>query len=127
MTVLDEAMLIVRGIARAAECEETPDVRIVFATPKDQVRFKLKLIETFRPSDVVAAPIASRNGADHLQISGIEVELGNKLRGSRVQLAGIIKIAEETLQRADRRTMRLEDIRAMRQSLSDLLTIVKGS
>lgn len=99
----------------------------MFATPKDQVRFKLKLIETFRPSDVVAAPIASRNGADHLQISGIEVELGNKLRGSRVQLAGIIKIAEETLQRADRRTMRLEDIRAMRQSLSDLLTIVKGS
>lgn len=127
MTILDEAMLIVRGIARTAECEETPDVRIVFATPEDQVRFKLKLIETFRPSDVVAAPIASRNGADHLQISGIEVELGNKLLGSRAQLAGIIKVAEKALADAHKNRIAAVDILAMRQSLSDLLTIVKGS
>lgn len=127
MTILDEAMMIVRGVARAADCGEIPDVRIVFADPADQARFKLQLITSFRPSDVVSAPIASRGGADHLEIRGIQVELGNKQRGSRAQLAQIIKVAEKALADAHKNRIGLDDIMAMRQSLSDLLTIVKGS
>ena len=80
----------------------------------------------FRPSDVVAAPIASRGGADHLEIAGLQVELGNKERGNRALLANLIKAAEVALEEGRRRTIHPKEILAMRQSLSDLLTIVKG-
>lgn len=126
MTVLDEAMLMVRGIARAAHCQEIPDVRIVFAGPADQARFKLELIKSFQPSDVVAAPIANRGGSDCLEIAGLQVELGNKTRGSRAMLENIIRTAEVALEEGRRRTIAPREIAAMRQSLSDLLTIVKG-
>lgn len=126
MTILDEAMTIVRGVARTAECEEIPAVRIVFETPQDQARFKLVLVASFRPSDVVSAPIASRGGADHLEIAGLQVELGNKLRGSRAQLAEIIKVAEKSLADGFKNRIGAADIIAMRESLSDLLTIVRG-
>ena len=126
MTVLDEAMLTVRGVARAAQCEEIPEIRIVFMTPADQVRFKLELIKNFKPSDVVSATIASRGGADHLEIAGLLVELVNKERGNRALLANIIKCAEVALEEGRRRTINPKEILAMRQSLSDLLTIVKG-
>jgi hypothetical protein len=126
MTVLDDAMLIVRGIARAAHCQEIPEVRIIFASPADQVRFKLELVKSFDPADVVSAPIASRGGADCLEIAGLQVELGNKLRGSRALLESIIKAAEVALEDGRRRTIAPAEILAMRQSLSDLLQIVKG-
>lgn len=126
MTILDEAMVIVRSIARMSNCEEVPDVRIVFANPTDQARFKLELIKHFKPSDVVSAPIASRGGADCLEIKGVQVELGNKQRGSRAMLRERIEAAEKALVEGGRLTIRPAEIVAMRRSLSDLLTIVKG-
>lgn len=127
MTILDEAMTIVRAVARTAECEEIPEVRIVFANPADQVRFKLELVKSFRPSDAVAAPIASRWGADHLEIAGLQVELGNKQRGSRAGLEQIIKVAEIALANGHKNRIAAADIVAMRTSLHNLLTILKGS
>lgn len=126
MTILDEAMVIVRSIARMSNCEEVPDVRIVFATPEDQVRFKLELIKHIKPSDLVTAPIASRGGADCLEIKGVQVELGNKQRGYRAQLAEIIKEAEIAIANSRQRTITPDEIRALRLAATNLLTIVKG-
>ena len=82
--------------------------------------------DSFSGSEIALVRVHRGEGADHLQISGIEVELGNKLRGSRAQLVGIIKVAEKALADAHKNRIALADILAMRQSLSDLLTIVKG-
>lgn len=82
--------------------------------------------DSFAGSEIALVRVHRGEGADHLQISGIEVELGNKLRGSRARLAGIIKVAEKALARGFNNRICATDILAMRQSLSDLLTIVKG-
>lgn len=126
MTILDQAMMHIKGVARIAACDEMPAVRIVFDNPRDQTRFKLELVKHLKPSDAVTAPIASNSGLDSFEVAGMKVELSNRERGARATAEKLIQAAEKALSEGNRARITNTEIVNLRHSLAALLNLVRG-
>lgn len=126
MTILDEPMMLIRALARVAQCDEIPAVRIVFDNPRDQARFKLELVKKMKPADAVAAPIASKGNIDSFEVAGLQVELSNREVGTRASINKLIKVARKALDDASRTRVTATEIIALRESLAALLDLVGG-
>lgn len=126
MTILDEPMMMIRALARVAQCEEIPAVRIVFDNPKDQAKFKLELIKKMKPADAVTAPIASKGGLDTFEVAGLQVDLSNRDRGARAACERIISVAEKALKDASGNRVAAADIIALRDATAALIKLVRG-
>jgi hypothetical protein len=120
---LERAIALIHGLALQADCKEPLTVRLSFANEADQSAFK-KLIDTLEADSTI--PTKALPGCDGFEVEGILVELANRDRGARALAQHIIEHAEKALKNGSGRTVRPDQILAMRQSLSDLLQLVRG-